>query len=68
VTNFAQKLRAAAADSADRPAVRLDDVTLSYAALDAAVAQAAGLLRDWGVGVGDRVGVQLPNVPYFPIV
>jgi long-chain acyl-CoA synthetase len=32
------------------------------------VARAAGLLRANGVEPGDRVGLQLPNVPYFPIV
>src|SRR5215208_5589608 len=68
MTNFAEELSAAAADAADRPAVKLDDVVLSYEALDGAVARAAGLLRDRGVQPGDRVGMQLPNVPYFPIV
>lgn len=51
----------------DRPAVKLGDTTLSYARLDAAVARCAGLLRRLGVQPGDRVGVMLPNVPYFPI-
>ncbi len=41
---------------------------LSYADLDRAVGHAAGLLRSKGVEVGDRVGMQLPNVPYFPVV
>jgi long-chain acyl-CoA synthetase len=68
MTNFAAELAAAAADAADRPAVRLDDITLTYAPLDAAAARAAGMLRAHGVGAGDRVGIQLPNVPYFPIV
>jgi len=68
VANFAEELAAAAADAPDRPAVRLDSQTLSYVALDSAVARAAGVLRDEGVGVGDRVGILLPNVPYFPIV
>jgi long-chain acyl-CoA synthetase len=68
MTNFAAQLSAAVADGPDRPAVRLDDVTLSYAALDAGVARAAGLLRAQGVEPGDRLGMQLPNVPYFPIV
>src|SRR3954463_10438368 len=68
VTNFAQELSDAVAEAADRPAVKLDDVVLTYGALDAAVARAAGLLRAKGVGAGDRVGLQLPNVPYFPIV
>ena len=58
----------AAADAPERPAVKLDDRTLSYGALDAAVALTAGVLRARGVRVGDRVGMQLPNVPYFPVV
>jgi long-chain acyl-CoA synthetase len=68
VTNFAAQLHAAAAEAPDRPAVRLDDHTLSYGALDEAVARAAGMLRSRQVGVGDRVGMQLPNLPYFPIL
>jgi long-chain acyl-CoA synthetase len=68
MTNFAHELEAAVAEAPDRPAVRMDDIVLSYAALDAAVARAAGLLRTRGIGVGDRVGLQMPNVPYFPII
>jgi len=68
MTNFAQELTTAAAEQGDRPAVKLDDIVLSYGALDAAVGRAAGLLRSKGVDVGDRVGMQLPNVPYFPTV
>ena len=41
---------------------------LTYAFLDAGVARAAGFLRAQGVGPGDRVGLQLPNVPYFPVL
>jgi long-chain acyl-CoA synthetase len=67
MTNFAGELDAAVADGQQRPAVKLDDLVLSYAMLDAGVARAAGLLRSMGVGPGDRVGLQLPNVPYFPI-
>ncbi len=68
MTNFAQELTDAAADARERPAVKLDDHTLSYGALGGAVAHAAGLLRAHGVTEGDRVGIQLPNLPYFPIV
>ena len=67
MTNFAQHVTDAAADAGDRPAVKLDDAVLTYAVLDGAVARAAGLLRSLGVEPGDRVGMQLPNVPYFPI-
>src|SRR3954451_19135223 len=68
MTNFAHQLSAAAADHPDHPAVKLDDVVLSYGLLDGATARCAGLLRARGVGPGDRVGMQLPNVPYFPII
>src|SRR3954468_1361201 len=66
--NFADAFARSAAQHAERPAVKLDDFVLTYSALDGAVAQAAGFLRSKGVGEGDRVGMQLPNVPYFPIV
>src|SRR4051812_6761855 len=65
--NAADLLANAVAEGADRPAVKLDDVVLNFGALDAAAARAAGLLREKDVGPGDRVGLQLPNVPYFPI-
>jgi long-chain acyl-CoA synthetase len=68
MTNFAQQLPAAAADDPDHPAVKLDDIVLSYGVLDASSARAAGVLREKGVRAGDRLGMQLPNVPYFPIV
>src|SRR5918912_4250075 len=66
--NFAEAFARTAAEQAERPAVKLDDAELTYAALDEAVGRAAGLLRSKGVGEGDRIGLQLPNVPYFPIV
>jgi long-chain acyl-CoA synthetase len=68
MTNFATQLSVAAADDGDRPAIKLDDIVLDYQALDAGVSRAAGLLRSKGIEPGDRVGMQLPNVPYFPIV
>jgi long-chain acyl-CoA synthetase len=66
--NFAQLFSDAAAEHGDRNAVKLDDLVLNYAVLDAGVARAAGFLRSKGVGEGDRVGLQLPNVPYFPVL
>src|SRR4051812_28915912 len=68
MTNFASELSAAAAEAGDRPAVKLDDVVLTYSMLDAAAARAAGMLRAKGVEAGQAVGLQMPNVPYFPIV
>jgi long-chain acyl-CoA synthetase len=68
MTNFAQELASAVADGAERPAVKLDDLVLNYGLLDAGAQRAAGLLRAHGIEAGDRVGMQLPNVPYFPVV
>ena len=68
MTNFAHELAAAVAEAPDRPAVKLDDLVLNYAFLDAGAQRAAGLLRAHGIGPGDRVGLMLPNVPYFPVV
>jgi long-chain acyl-CoA synthetase len=68
MANAAKILTDAVARDPEHPAVKLDDVVLDYGTLDAAAQRAAGLLRSKGVAPGDRVGMQLPNVPYFPIV
>jgi long-chain acyl-CoA synthetase len=65
--NLADLLSASVAARPDRTAIKLDDYELSYAALDEAAARVAGLLRAKGVEPGDRVGITLPNVPYFPV-
>ena len=66
MTNLADNLTATAKAHPDRPAVRLDDVTLSYAELQEGARRVATLLKDKGVGPGDRVGLVLPNVPRVP--
>jgi long-chain acyl-CoA synthetase len=66
--NLATILTDTAAAHGDNVAVRLDDTELSYSMLDGASAHVAGLLRSKGVEPGDRVGIMLPNVPYFPVV
>ena len=68
MTNLARLLTDAVAEHPDRIAIKLDDIALPYSVVDQAVARAAGLLAAQGVGAGDRVGVMLPNVPYFPFV
>ena len=68
MANLAGLLTTTAAAHPDRPAVRLDDTTMSYRELDEAAARCAGLLRAHGVSAGDRVGIMLPNVPEFPVV
>jgi long-chain acyl-CoA synthetase len=66
--NLASLLTESAARQPERTAIKLDDAELSYAALDGASAHVAGLLEQHGFQRGDRVGVMLPNVPYFPVV
>jgi long-chain acyl-CoA synthetase len=68
MTNFATELSRAAAEAGDRPAVKLDDIVLNYSMLDGAASRCAGMLRAKGVEPGQAVGLQMPNVPYFPIV
>jgi long-chain acyl-CoA synthetase len=63
--NLAQVLTDTAAEHPDSIALKLDDLELSYEFLGGASAHVAGLLRSKGVGPGDRVGIMLPNVPYF---
>jgi len=65
--NLATFLTETASRHGDRTAMKLDDVEVPYSGLDAASARAAGLLAERGVGPGDRVGLMLPNVPYFPM-
>jgi long-chain acyl-CoA synthetase len=67
MTNLALDLREAAQMYPGRAAVKLDDVTLSYAQLDDLSARAAGWLRSRGLQPGDPVGIMLPNVPHFPV-
>jgi long-chain acyl-CoA synthetase len=64
--NLAGVLTETASEHPDHIAVKLDDVELSYKLLDGASAHIAGMLREKGVEAGDRVGIMLPNVPYFP--
>jgi long-chain acyl-CoA synthetase len=65
MTNLAQRLLTSAAADPAAPAIRLDDETLSYAALAGASGRLARHLTDRGLVPGDRVGVMLPNVPEF---
>jgi long-chain acyl-CoA synthetase len=68
VVNLADSLVHAATAYADRPAVKLDDVELTYAQLEQASQHIAGLLAARGVGPGDRVGIMLPNVPHWGVL
>jgi long-chain acyl-CoA synthetase len=68
MTNFAGELAAAAAEVPDKPAVKLDDLVVTYGMEEAVTQRIAGFLRARGVEPGDRVGLQMPNVPYFPFI
>ncbi len=66
--NLADLLVKTAGRHGERTALKLDDAEVSYQALDEGSARVAGMLRERGVQPGDRVGLMLPNVPYFAIV
>src|SRR5918994_1293216 len=68
MSSLAHQLTDTAARHGDRLALKLDDVELNYAAFDEGASRVAGLLRERGIGPGDRVGLMLPNVPYFPVI
>ena len=66
--NLALNLKSSAECFGSRIAQKLDDLELNYSLLDEGSARVAGLLASQGVGVGDRVGIMLPNVPYFGVL
>src|SRR3954454_13717257 len=65
--NLATLLTDSAAEHGDDAALKLDDATVTYAMLDEGSARVAALLQDRGIEPGDRVGIMLPNVPYFAV-
>ena len=67
-TSLASLLTETARAHADRPALKLDDTVVNYAVLNEGATRIAGLLKEKGLQPGDRVGIMLPNVPYFGIV
>ncbi len=68
MTNLADNLTRTAEQHGDRPAVKLDDLVVTYAELQDGARRVATLLKSKGVGPGDRVGLVMPNVPPFPVV
>ncbi len=67
-TNLATLLTDTAARHGDRIVLKLDDAEVSYDFLSEGSARVAGLLARHGFERGDRVGIMLPNVPYFAFV
>jgi long-chain acyl-CoA synthetase len=66
--NLATILTETAEQNGDKTAFKLDDVELNYTMLDEGSARVAGLLKSKGLEPGDRVGLMMPNVPYFPAI
>ena len=68
MTNLADNLTATAEQFPDRPAIKLDDLVLTWSDVQEGAQRVAGMLRSKGIGPGDRVGMVLPNVPPFPVI
>jgi long-chain acyl-CoA synthetase len=66
--NLATILTETAERNGDQTAFKLDDVELNYSMLDEGSARVAALLKSKGLEPGDRVGLMMPNVPYFPAI
>jgi long-chain acyl-CoA synthetase len=65
--NLAVMVRESARRTPGKPAVILGETKISYAQLDAQSDRVAAALSAAGVAPGDRVGLQLPNIPQFVI-
>jgi long-chain acyl-CoA synthetase len=68
MSNLVEILTLAASRYGDRTAVKFGPMEVSYRELDKAASAVADLVRGAGVRPGERVGLMLPNVPYFPVV
>lgn len=66
--NVASILSTSAAAHPDAIAIKLDEIELSYAALDGFSAKVAGLLAAKGIVKGDRVAIVSPNIPQMPVI
>src|SRR3954451_19290638 len=66
--SLAQLLTETAERHPDRPALKVDDSVANYAVLNEGATRIAGYLKEKGLKPGDRVGIMLPNVPYFGVV
>ena len=69
MTNLADNLTQTAEQHGDRPAVKLDDLVLTYAELQDGARRVAALLKSTrGSGAVTGSGLVLPNVPPFPVL
>ncbi len=65
--NLAQYLVAQAKSAPERPAIRFEGTTLTYAELARRARRFGAALAAAGIGKGDRVAIYLPNIPEFPV-
>jgi long-chain acyl-CoA synthetase len=54
--------------SPNKEAIVWNDVRMTYAQLDAMSNKVANALTSMGIGYGDKVALNCPNLPYFPVV
>jgi long-chain acyl-CoA synthetase len=66
--NLAGILTETAERHGDRTAFKVDDFELTYSVLNQSAAHIAAFLKAKGIEPGDRVGLMMPNVPYFPAI
>jgi long-chain acyl-CoA synthetase len=66
--NLAENLVRSATANPAKTAVKLDAIELPYGAIAQGAARVAGWLQSLGVEPGDRVCLNMPNLPQFPII
>ncbi|HLA95054.1 MAG TPA: long-chain fatty acid--CoA ligase [Pyrinomonadaceae bacterium] len=54
--------------SPDKEAIVWNDVRMTYGQLDVMSNKVANALTSLGIGHGDKVALNCPNLPYFPVV
>jgi len=52
----------------DKEAIVLNDVRMTYGQLNSLSNKVANALVEMGIGLGDKIALSCPNLPYFPIV
>src|SRR5919112_6454823 len=63
--NLAVMLRESRNAHPDKPLVHINDLTFTYAQVDEISGRVASALLATGLAKGDKVAVQLPNLPQF---
>ncbi|MFQ4148420.1 long-chain fatty acid--CoA ligase [Arthrobacter sp. LAPM80] len=66
MTNLATIVGASARRNPAAVAIKMDDIEISYGALETLGSKVAGLLAAHGVKAGDRVALISPNIPQMP--